>query len=192
VGLDGAKEVGSLRGVEGTTSASYYAAFKDLLQQDLGFLARRRRPPPDPVNSLLSFGYTLLVYGIQSAVHMVGLDPFIGFLHVTEYSRPSLVLDLMEEFRPIIVDSLVLRLINTKAMTEEDFHVATEEGQTIRLSQGAIKKFVHHFEQRVQSQIQHPSSGHRATYRRCFELQARQLAQVLLGHEVSYNPLLVK
>lgn len=190
--LDSASEVSSLHGMEGTASAAYFAGFRHLLQQDLGFTARQRRPPPDPINSLLSFGYTLLVYGIQSAVHTVGLDPFLGFLHATEYSRPSLVLDLMEEFRPIIVDSLVLRLVNTKAIAEGDFEVPAERGKMVALTQDAIKKFVHHFEERVQTMVKHPETGYQVTYRRCFEIQARQLSRVLQGHEPGYKPFLVK
>ncbi len=190
--LGSVTEVGSLQGIEGAAAAAYFAAFRDLLQQDLGFTARRRRPPPDPVNSLLSFGYTLLVYSMQSAVHTVGLDPFLGFLHSTEYSRPSLVLDLIEEFRAIIVDSVVLRLINTRAMTETDFEKPPQPGGMVLLSQNAIKKLLGHFEERVQTEIQHAASGQQVPYRRCFELQARQLARVLQGQEPTYQPFLVK
>jgi len=198
-GLDGAVEklksasaLGTLLGIEGTASSMYYAGLRMLLKHDLGFKARRRRPPPDPVNSLLSFGYTLLVYGVQSAVYAVGLDPFLGFLHATEYSRPSLVLDLVEEFRSIVVDSLVLRLINTSVITEDDFQRPEEPNKMVLLSPGGIKKFLHHFEERVQDEIQHPATGQRVTYRRCFELQARQMARVILGQAERYTPFLVK
>ncbi len=181
-----------LQGLEGTASASYYRAFKDVLKQDLGFTTRVRRPPTDPVNSLLSFGYTLLVYAIQAAVNIVGLDPFLGFLHSAEPSRPSLVLDLMEEFRPIIVDSLVLWLINSKVVTEADFERPKEEGKMVILTQDAIKKFIHHYEQKLQSQIYHPRAHGQVSYRRCFELQARGLAQVIFGQEANYKPFLVR
>ena len=113
----------SLLGEEGAASAAYYRSFKNILNQELGFTARVRRPPTDPVNSLLSFGYTLLVYNIQAAVSIVGLDLYLGFLHATEQSRPNLALDLMEEFRPIIVDSMVLWLINTQVMTLADCEI---------------------------------------------------------------------
>jgi len=190
--LDGAAELTTLLGIEGTASSMYYAGFRRLLKQDLGFNARRRRPPPDPVNSLLSFGYTLLVYGVQSAVSTVGLDPFLGFLHGTEYSRPSLVLDLMEEFRAVIVDSLVLRIINTSVMGPDDFQQSEAEGKMVLITQKGIKKYVHHFEERMQDKIQHPATGQRVTYRRSFELQARQLARVITGQEENYKPFLVK
>jgi CRISPR-associated protein Cas1 len=181
-----------LQGIEGSASTSYYRAFKEILKQDLGFTSRVRRPPTDPVNSLLSFGYTLLVYAIQAAVSTVGLDPFLGFLHSAEPSRPSLVLDLMEEFRPIIVDSLVLWLINSRVMTEENFQRPEEEGKMVILTEDGIKKFIHHHEQKLQSQIYHPRAHGQVSYRRCFELQARGLAQVVLGNETAYKPFLVR
>ena len=124
-------------------------------------------------------------------MHTVGLDPFLGFLHTTEYSRPSLVLDLMEEFRVIIVDSVVLRLINTGMMSKADFKRPEREGEAVLLTDEAVRKFLHHYEERVNSKISHPAGG-QVTYRRCFELQARQLARVIMGQEERYKPFLVK
>jgi CRISPR-associated protein Cas1 len=158
----------------------------------MGFHSRLRRPPPDPVNSLLSFGYTLLVYNIQSAVSTVGLDPFIGFLHSNEQSRPSLVLDLMEEFRPIIVDSLVLWLINSQVMTEQDFTRPASAGKMVIITSAGLKKLIHHYEQRVQSEIYHPWANGKTSYRRCFELQARELAQAIMEPGYKYKPFLVR
>jgi CRISPR-associated protein Cas1 len=190
--LDDCPDLGTLHGLEGSAGASYYRSFREVLKQDLGFAARIRRPPTDPVNSLLSFGYTLLVYNIQSAVSIVGLDPFLGFLHSAEPSRPSLVLDLMEEFRPIIVDSLVLWLINTKVMTDEDFEQPEEGGKMVAITQDGIKKFIHHYEQKVQSKIYHPRAGGQTSYRHCFELQAREMAQIILNRVPDYKPFLVR
>jgi len=198
--LERVADIGTLLGVEGNTAARYFEAFKELLKKDMGFNARVRRPPTDPVNSMLSFGYTLLAYNMQSAVSIVGLDPFLGCLHVTEYSRPSLVLDLMEEFRSIIVDSVVLRIVNNNILTEADFERPApstgseqgEQGRMVALTQAAIKKFVHHYEERVQTVIQHPVTGHQVNYRRCFELQARQVGRVFLRQEATYKPFLVK
>jgi len=181
-----------LRGIEGAAGASYYRSFKEILKQDLGFSSRVRRPPTDPINSLLSFGYTFLVYNVQAAISTVGLDPFVSFLHSIEQSRPSLVLDLLEEFRPIIVDSLVLWLINSKVMTEQDFNRPEQEGRMVILTDEAIKKFIHHYELRLQSQIYHQRARGKVTYRRCFELQARELAQAILKQEPTYKPFLVR
>ena len=190
--LDRAEDVGSVLGLEGHAGALYYRAFKTVLKQDMGFTARVRRPPTDPVNSLLSFGYTLMVYGMQAAVHTVGLDPFLGFLHAAKHSRPSLVLDLIEEFRPIIVDSVVLRTINTRAITEDDFKPPDESRKGVFLTQEGIKKFVHHYEERIQTKAVHPIDKVQVTYRRSFELQARHMARTIMGQEPRYQPFLVK
>lgn len=181
-----------VRGIEGTASAGYYRAFRKVLKRDLGFSSRVRRPPTDPINSMLSLGYTLLVYAIQAAVNVVGLDPFQGFLHSPEPSRPSLVLDLMEEFRPIIVDSLVLWLVNSNVMTEEHFKRPEAEERMVVLTEEGMKKFLHHYEQRVQTTVYHPRAHGQVTYRRCFELQARALAEAVLKQEPSYSPFLVR
>ena len=190
--IENCATLASLRGIEGSASASYYRAFREILKQDMGFATRIRRPPTDPVNSLLSFGYTFLTYNVQAAIYTVGLDPFLGFLHTTEYSRPSLALDLTEEFRSIIVDSLVLWLINTRVMTEDDFQRPEKKGAMVVLTDEGVKKFIHHYEQRIQSHIYHQRARGQVTYRRCFELQARGLAQVILGRESSYRPFLVR
>lgn len=187
--LEKAADLDTIRGLEGQGSALYYMAFKNLLQSDLGFAARTRRPPTDPVNSLLSFGYTVLTYAMQAAVRTVGLDPFLGFLHSVEYSRPSLVLDLIEEFRAIIVDSVVLRTINTRSMGTDDFR---QEGRAVLLTQEGMKKFLAHFEERIQTLVMHPTDHVRVTYRRALELQARHLARRVLGQEERYMPFLVR
>ena len=190
--LNECSDVNSLLGQEGFATANYYVSFRQILKQDMGFASRLRRPPPDPVNSLLSFGYTLLVYNIQSAVSTVGLDPFIGFLHSNEQSRANLVLDLMEEFRPVIVDSLILWLINSRVMTEEDFARPVEPGKMVVITQEGLKKLIHHYEQRVQSEIFHPRANGKTSYRRCFELQARELAQAVMEPAYNYKPFLVR
>ena len=187
-----ARSTASLQGQEGMASALYYRAFKRVLKRDLGFEGRNRRPPRDPVNSMLSFGYTLLSDAVQSAVRTVGLDPFIGFLHAVEYSRPSLVLDLMEEFRTIVVDSVVARLVNSGLVDAADFRQSEEEKGALLLSEPAMKRFLQHFEERLKTEIVHPDTGHRVSYRRCFELQGRRLARVLLGHDELYGPFVVK
>lgn len=187
-----AQDIGSIMGIEGFSGALYYSAFKSLLKQSLGFHARVKRPPRDPVNSLLSFGYTLLVYDVQAALRIVGLDPFIGFLHSTEYSKPSLALDMMEEFRPLVIDSIVLRVINNNIITADDFEKAEEPGGMIKLKQETIKKFLAYYEERLQTAINHPLLDIKATYRRCLELQARHLARVVTDKENMYKPFLVR
>lgn len=180
----GAQSAATLRGIEGGSSAAYFRAFRLILEHDYSFVARVRRPPTDPVNSLLSFGYTLLAYGIQSAIRTVGLDPFLGYYHTTQYSRPSLALDLMEEWRPIVVDSLVLQGINTGAFSADDF-TRIEDTKAVVLTDQARKRFLAAYEERVQTRVTH--RGEQVTYRRLFELQARQLARVVTGKQADYQ-----
>ncbi|MEW6141529.1 MAG: CRISPR-associated endonuclease Cas1 [Chloroflexota bacterium] len=187
-----APDIGSLLGIEGYAGNVYYGALKLVIKQDLGFQCRVRRPPRDPVNSLLSFGYTLLTYAAQAAVRVVGLDPFIGFLHSTEYSKPSLALDIMEEFRPLIVDSVVLRVLNNNILTAASFEPSTERSGMVKLRPEAVKTFLHHYEERIQTSIQHPLTGEQVDYRRCLELQARQLARIITGQQSVYQPFITR
>ena len=184
--------VESLRGLEGSATAAYYSAFKHILNQDLGFVTRVRRPPTDPVNSLLSFGYTLLTYSLHSAISMVGLDPYLGIFHATERSRPNLALDMVEEFRSIIVDSMVLWLINSKVMTLADFKLPQKSGEMVIITDEGIRKLIHYYEMKLQSKIYHPSVNGQVSYRRCFELQVRLLAKTMLNKDSEYKPFLVR
>ncbi|HPD61721.1 MAG TPA: CRISPR-associated endonuclease Cas1, partial [Thermodesulfobacteriota bacterium] len=119
--LEAADSVDSVRGYEGRGSALYFEGFARGFIQDMGFRRRVRRPPTDPVNSVLSLLYTFLMNRVYAAVRIAALDPYPGFLHSLDYGRYSLVLDLMEEFRPIIVDTLTLSLFNLKILQPEDF-----------------------------------------------------------------------
>ncbi|MDD5703106.1 MAG: CRISPR-associated endonuclease Cas1 [Dehalococcoidales bacterium] len=190
--VPGCNSCESLRGLEGSAGAAYYRAFKNILNQDLGFVTRVRRPPTDPINSLLSFGYTLLTYALHSAISVVGLDPYLGIFHATEQSRPNLALDMVEEFRPIIVDSMVLWLINSKVMTLADFHLPQKSGELVVITDEGIKKLIHYYEMKVQSKIFHPALNGQTSYRHCFELQVRQLAKTMLTKGYDYTPFLVR
>lgn len=181
--------VPSLVGVEGAGSAAYFGLFARLLRQDLGFSKRTRRPPTDPINAMLSYGYTILANHCASAANTVGLDPFVGYLHVAEYGRPALALDLMEEFRPLIVDSTVLTLVNNRELTERDF---AEELGTFRLRADARKAFLTRLEERLNTPIQHPVFGYQATYKRCIELQTRLLSKYVTGELHRYPPFVVR
>ncbi|SEM46106.1 CRISPR-associated protein, Cas1 family [Syntrophus gentianae] len=120
--LDAAESVDSLRGYEGRGSALYFEAFSRGFIENQGFVRRVRRPPTDPVNSVLSLLYTFLMNRVYAAVRVAGLDPYPGFLHSLDYGRYSLVLDLMEEFRTIIADTLALSLFNLKILKRDDFY----------------------------------------------------------------------
>lgn len=182
----------SLQGIEGRGAALYFGVFKRLFKADWGFKSRLRRPPPDPINVLLSFGYTILAHALESAVNLVGLDPYIGFLHTTEYGRPSLALDLMEEFRPIIVDSVVLRVCNNEIVKMEDFRPGDDAERPIVWSEGGRKHFIREFEARLAMEFIHPRLGERMTYRRCFELQVRHLAACIKREAEKYRPFVVR
>lgn len=125
-----ADNIESIRGYEGRGSALFFEGFRYGFVENMGFTNRVRRPPTDPVNSVLSLLYTFLMNRVYSAVRIAGLDPYPGFLHTIDYGRYSLVLDLMEEFRTIIVDTLVLSLFNLKILQEEDFIVQKPEPST--------------------------------------------------------------
>jgi CRISPR-associated protein Cas1 len=184
--------LGSLRGIEGMAASIYFAAFRLLLKQDLGFKERARRPPRDPINSLLSFGYTLLVYDAQAAIRVVGLDPFLGFFHSTEYSKPSLALDLMEEFRNLIVDSVVLSTVNNFVLKKEDFLEGIDTDGMVRLKDNALKIFIRDYEDKMLSEVLHPVFDIKVTYRRAVELQARQIARIVSGNQEKYQPFITR
>jgi CRISPR-associated protein Cas1 len=178
-------------GLEGRSSAVYFQCFGKRIsdQEQWLFAGRIKRPPTDPVNSLLSFGYSLLTSKIASTVQLVGFDHFIGYLHSSFYGRPSLALDLIEEFRPVIVDSVVLSMLNNNMLTIEDFVV---ELGAYRLQDERRNAFFTKFEERLNEELTHPIFGYKVTYRRCIELQARLLAKVLTGELDEYPPFLIK
>ncbi|MGQ9794668.1 MAG: CRISPR-associated endonuclease Cas1 [Anaerolineae bacterium] len=170
----------SIRGVEGAGAATYFGVFRWLLRDPVWeFTGRVRRPPGDPVNVLLSFGYTLLVRYLESAVEAVGLDPFLGCLHNDAYNRPSLALDIAEEFRCIVVDSVVLRCLNGGLIRPENFSRQDDPARPILLDEAGRNTFIREFETRLATLLIHPRIGERVTYRRCFELQARDMARAM-------------
>lgn len=180
---------GRLQGLEGNGTAHYFNCFKHVLNQPELFSGRTRRPPRDPANALLSYGYTILLNQLISAICTVGLDPYIGYLHSSQYGKPALALDLMEEFRPLIVDSVVITLINTNSLTARDF---IEEMGTYRLTEHGRRTFLTKLEARFDDTIMHPTFNYQATYRRCLELQARLLAKTLMGEIPAYPPFTVR
>ncbi len=211
--------IDELLGIEGAGASAYFKVFGLLIKrpssasrspqtpelpdsQPLGppklpdspftfdFEKRSRRPPADPVNALLSFGYTLLLSDMISATAIAGLDPYAGFFHQERYGRPNLALDLMEEFRPIVVDSLVLTGINKGVFSLSDFEQKMLGG--VYLNEAGREKFFRLYGQRVLTEIEHPLFGYKATYRRIFEVQARLLSKVLQGELEEYIPFTVR
>jgi len=184
--------IDALRGLEGAGSAAYFSCFQPLIRVDgFVFTTRIKRPPTNPVNALLSFGYSLLRHDIESALNIVGFDPYLGYLHTQRYGRPSLALDVMEEFRPLVVDAIVLAAINRRSLTPADF--TTEPlSRAVSLSDEGRRAFLRLYEQKKQSQFKHPVMGRQCTYQEAFEIQARLLAKYLMGETEQYPPLVLK
>jgi CRISPR-associated protein Cas1 len=190
--IDQTDNINSLRGLEGAGSAAYFGAFNELIRvKDFSFEARRRRPPTDPVNALLSFGYSLLRHDLQSAVNIVGFDPYLGYLHYQRYGRPGLALDLMEEFRPLVVDSMVLKAINLQKIKLSDFTVESIS-KKVSLSQDGLREFLRSYGEKKQEKFKHPVLGRQCTYQEAFEIQARLVGKFLMGEIDKYPPLVLR
>lgn len=187
-----ARTLNSLNGVEGRGSAVYFSVFRHLIAvPGWRFEKRARRPPPDPVNALLSFGYTLLTRQMEWAVWTVGLDPYLGFLHQAEYNRPSLALDLIEPFRPILVDSLVLRCLNNEILRPDHFEEDPEGPYPVRLGDEGRSRFIREWEGRLNLELTHPQTEERMDYRRCLEVEVRRLAHAVQTGE-PFRPFQVR
>lgn len=177
-----------LLGLEGNAARLYFEQFGELLaatapMQTFDFTVRNRRPPKDPVNALLSFVYSMLAKDVAVAARLVGFDPYLGFLHKPRHGRFSLALDVMEEFRPILADSVVVNVINTGAVTARDF---VHRGVGVMLTSEGRKKVLRAWERRLAEQVTHPVFGYRVSYRRVLEVQCRLLARLLLGELNEY------
>jgi CRISPR-associated protein Cas1 len=177
--------IASLLGVEGTAARSYFGGFAEMLDRDEGFDldGRNRRPPKDPVNALLSFCYALLVKDCTLALSVAGLDPMVGFYHRPRFARPALSLDMMEELRPIVADSVVLGAINTGVVSRDDFVIHTTG---VALKAPARKRVLLAYERRMDQEVTHPVFGYRLSYRRVLEVQARLLGRWVLGEIEAY------
>jgi CRISP-associated protein Cas1 len=177
-----------LRGIEGESGHAYFCSFEHLITSQNGFVfkGRNRRPPLDEVNCLLSFLYTLLVHDIRSALESVGLDPQVGFLHRDRPGRPSLALDLMEEFRPVIADRLALSLINLVQLKRKDF--CRKETGAVLMEDDARKTLLVAYQKRKQDEIMHPFLKEKVRVGLLFHVQALLLARHLRGDLDGYPP----
>ncbi|CAN5810928.1 CRISPR-associated endonuclease Cas1 [soil metagenome] len=184
-----AENLQELLGMEGAAAREYFSKFSLMFKQSgyenaFDFSTRNRRPPKDPVNALLSFLYSMLTKEMLVALIGIGFDPYLGFYHQPRYGRPALALDLMEEFRPLIADSVVIGLINTGEIRRQDF-ITRLTG--CALTDSGRKRVIEAFERRLNTTITHPIFGYTVSYRRIFEIQARLLARFLMG-EISEYP----
>lgn len=190
-----AGDAGELLGLEGVAARIYFGAFPTLLARASDLPGptftglRNRRPPTDAVNCLLSFCYGLLTKEVLAACIAVGFDPYVGLLHRPRFGRPALVLDLAEEFRPLLADSTVLTLINNREIGSSDLLV---RAGAVTLTAGGRKSVIRAWERRMTTELRHPLFGYQVSYRRAVELQARILAATLTGDLPGYEPLVTR
>lgn len=184
-----AQDLDALRGIEGDAAGAYFEVFAHLIKVDgFPFSGRIRRPPTDPVNALLSFLYSLLAHDCRSALESVGLDAAVGFLHRDRPGRPSLALDLMEEFRPVLADRAVLTLLNRRQISSKDFR--TGELGAVELTDDARKLVLTTWQERKRDEITHPFLEEKTTIGLLPFLQARLLARHLRGDIDAYPAFL--
>jgi CRISPR-associated protein Cas1 len=182
-----------LRGFEGDAAHIYFSVFDHLIvaqKEEFSFQERNRRPPLDNVNALLSFVYTLLVHDIRSALETVGLDPAVGFLHRDRPGRPSLALDLMEEFRPFLADRLALSLINLRQVHEKGFQKS--DSGAVLMTDETRKTLLVAYQERKQEEILHPFLDEKVTIGLLFHTQALLMARYLRGDLDGYPPFIWK
>lgn len=185
-----AGDLETLRGVEGEGARSYFGALSHALRaglrSDFAMNGRSRRPPRDRFNALLSFVYTLLIHDCRSALETAGLDPQIGFLHALRPGRPGLALDLVEEFRPVLADRLVLTLLNRGQITAKDFRVT--EGGAVLLADEARRTVSIAWQEKKQETLTHPLLEAEVSIGLLPLVQARLLARTLRGETEGYLP----
>ncbi len=183
------RDMNTLLGIEGAAAACYFQHFTGMLKtgDDNDFFDmrnRNRRPPTDPVNALLSFGYAMLTRAFVVVLSATGFDVYRGFYHQPRYGRPALALDMMEPFRPLIVESVVITAINNGEVRPTDF---VRRATGVNLSETGRKRFIATFERRLGQEVTHHLFGYRVEYRRLLEIQSRLLGRFLLG-EISEYP----
>jgi CRISPR-associated protein Cas1 len=188
-----ATSLDSLRGYEGAAAAIYFSAFRKMLKppnrDNFDFSGRNRRPPKDPVNALLSLGYSMLAKELTGICTAVGVDPFLGIYHRPKLGRPALALDLMEEFRPLLVDSTVITLFNRQDLQPADFEFTTKG---VFLKDASRRIFWEAWFRRMDTEVLHPEFGYRMNYRRMLEVQVRQLWRVFCGEAPRYHGFITK
>jgi CRISPR-associated protein Cas1 len=191
--LSAKRPLDEVRGCEGDAAHIYFSVFDNLIvaqKEDFAFQERNRRPPLDNVNALLSFIYTLLVHDVRSALEGVGLDPAVGFLHRDRPGRPSLALDMMEEFRSFLADRLALSLINLRQVQGKGFK-KSDSGAVV-MADDTRKTVLVAYQERKQDEIVHPFLEEKVTIGTLFHIQALLMARYLRGDMDGYPPFIWK
>jgi CRISPR-associated protein Cas1 len=182
-----AGDADSLRGYEGKAGAYYFGALAGLLDRRWSFQGRKYYPPPDPFNALLSFCYGLLQKDVAAAAELVGLDPYLGCFHALQYDRPSLVLDLMEEFRPLAADRAALELVLSGKLTPDKFTFTGRAERPVELGPALLPLVIEAYEKQAGSRTAAPDGSGQNTLRRCMELQARAFARTVMAGRQAYE-----
>ena len=177
-----------LLGIEGEGAAQYFSVLGLAFSGDIGFEVRRRRPPPDPANALLSLGYVLLANLITGMLEARGFDPYMGIFHKQRSGRPSLALDIMEEFRHPVVDRFVLRLCNRHQLRSDDFEI-DQKKSSVRLKRNSLKKFFREWEKFLDNKMANLDSN--LSVENALHRQIERLADHLRGRDL-YRPLLLR
>ena len=183
----------SLRGLEGECASRYFSVFEDLILQQkdvFQFDRRNRRPPMDPVNAMLSFGYALMTSVCTSALETAGLDPYVGFFHTERPGRCSLALDLLEEFRAPFVDRFVLTMINKKIVTDASF--TEKESGAVILTENARRDFLDQWQKKKQEELLHPYLKEKVQWGMIPFVQAMLVAKYIRGDLDDYPPFVWK
>jgi len=190
--LTGANSLDTLRGFEGNAARVYFGAMQQALTPDWGFTGRNRQPPRDPVNAMLSYGYTLLFYNVYSFIRARGLNPHVGYLHPLRAGHPALASDMVEEFRAMVVDAVVWNLTLNRRLGPDDFIRPPEGGRGCLLRELARARFIREMEKKFNAPITHPVSGLKLDYRRCMEHQINLLAGVIRDTQPAYRAMVLR
>ena len=191
--IDVAKSIEELMGVEGHLAKMYYKGISNIIDKEYSFSQRTKRPPKDPFNSVLSFGYTLLHYEIFTIVESKGLNPYAAFLHSDRHKHPALCSDLMEEWRPMLIDSLAISLLNNNKIKKENFEYNKENGG-VYLDKDGCKKFISEFEKRLRQEVGYVKEvSYKMSFRRIIEYQVMQLIKAIEENRPNlYNSILIR
>ncbi len=207
-----AENTASLRGFEGSAARYYFKVLGRALVPDFArFNGRSMNPPEDNVNAVLSFIYTLVLYRVDAALEMEGLDPHVGYFHSIEYGKRSLSFDLMEEYRAAIADPLTLSLFNLGILKKDDFrtvefsgadedfpldipqeHEAIESKKGVLLNQQGLRKVLMQFEKKLATEIFYQPMQSKISYKKIILLQVKHFRRVLNGEERRYKSLIIK
>ena len=190
--LNHADQLDQLRGYEGIAARTYFQAFSKTLDSDWQFTHRNKNPPLDPVNAMLSYGYTLLFYNVYTLLRARGLNPQVGYLHPLRQGHPALASDIMEEFRASIVDSVVFNIALNNKLKPEDFSLPQHSGEACLLDKQARKFFIRQLETKLNTRLRHPVSGLQLDYRRCIEHQINHLVAVIRQTTADYQPMIIR